>query len=77
MIGLFMSIPILTDKQLVISVKEARKLLGQKSNNLTNKELESLIQDTETVVRISVRKFIGSKNNENDATIPVSKATTT
>jgi hypothetical protein len=71
-----MSIPGLTDDQLVISVKEARKLLGQKSKNLTNEELKSLIQDTETVVRISVRKFIGSKNNEFSATIDNSKATT-
>jgi hypothetical protein len=50
--------------------------LGQKSKNLTNEELKSLIQDTETVVRISVRKFIGSKNNEFSATIDNSKATT-
>lgn len=62
--------------QLVISTKEARKLLGQKSKNLTNEELESLIMDAETVVRIAVRKFIGSKNSENNARMPSSKATT-
>jgi hypothetical protein len=60
----------------IISVKEARKLLEQKSKNLTNEELESLIKDTETVVRIALRKFIGSKNIENNVTIPDSKATT-
>lgn len=71
-----MSIPELTDNPLVISVKEARKLLGQKSKNLTNEELEALIKDAETVVRISVRKFIGSNSSNNSATIPNSKATT-
>ncbi|HXR49763.1 MAG TPA: hypothetical protein VN778_01925 [Verrucomicrobiae bacterium] len=62
--------------QLVISVKEARKLLGLKSKNLTNEELKLLIQDTQTVVRICVREYIGSKNSENNATIPSTKATT-
>ncbi len=62
--------------QLVISVKEARKLLGQKSKNLTNEEIKALIRDAETVVRVSVREYIGSKNSENDARIASSKATT-
>jgi hypothetical protein len=61
-------------KPLVISVKEARKLLGQKSKNITNEELVSLIKDAQTVVRISVRKFIGSKNSNNDVNIVSSKA---
>lgn len=52
-----------------ISVKEARKLLGQKSKNLTNEELDELILNTETVVRIAVRRFIGSTNIKNDDTI--------
>lgn len=60
-----MSISGLTDDQLVISVKEAHKLLGQKSKSLTNKELETLIKDTETVVRLSIRTFIRSKNIKN------------
>jgi len=53
------------DKQ-IISVGEARKLLGQKSKNLTNEELEKLIKDTETVVRVSIRQFIGPKNSNNN-----------
>lgn len=52
--------------QQVISVKEARKLLGQKSKTLTNEELETLIKETETVVRLSVRTFMRSKNIKNN-----------
>ena len=50
-----------------ITVKEAQKLLGQKAKNLTNEELIALIQATETVVRVSIRTYIRSKNvNNND-----------
>ena len=71
-----MSNSALTSDPLVISIKEARKLLGQTSKNLTNEELETLIKDTETVVRISVRNYIGSKTHEKSATIPNSKVIT-
>lgn len=57
--------------QLIISVKEARKLLGHKAKNLTNEELEALILNTETVVRVSVREFIRSNTNENGAILDV------
>ena len=53
----------------MVSLKEAQKLLGQKAKTLTNKELEILIAETETVVRLSIRTFISSKNIENNATI--------
>lgn len=52
---------------LLISVKEARKLLGEKSKKLTNEELEELISHTETVVRLAIRTYIGSKNSKNSA----------
>lgn len=58
----------ISDQQ-VITVKEARKLLGQKAKNLTNEELEALIQATETVVRVSIRTYISSKNVENNVSI--------
>ena len=48
---------------------EARKLLGQKSKTLTNEELKTLIQEIETVVRLSVRTFISSKNIKNSGNI--------
>lgn len=51
--------------QQVITAKEARKLLGQISKNLTNEELEMLIRATETVVRVSIRTYISSKNIKN------------
>lgn len=56
-------------KNSLITIKEARKLLGDKTKNLTNGELETLIIDTETVVRIFVRQYISSKNIENSAKI--------
>jgi len=65
----------ISDQQ-VITVKEARKLLGQKAKNLTKEELEALIQATETVVIISVRTYISSKNVKNDVTITSTEATT-
>lgn len=57
----------------IISPKEARKLLGQKAKNLTNEELEEFIISTETVVRIAVRRFIGSINIQNSDTIQTEK----
>lgn len=62
--------------QLVISVKEARKLLGQKTKKLTNEELEALIRATETVVRISIRTYISSKNVDNNVNITSTGTTT-
>ncbi|MEO5499300.1 MAG: hypothetical protein ABIR46_02270 [Candidatus Saccharimonadales bacterium] len=66
--------PYINDQQ-VITAKEARKLLGQKSKNLTNEELEALIQATETVVRIFIRTYISSKNLKNNVTITNTEAT--
>lgn len=48
----------------IISTKEASKLLGQKAKNLTKEELEELIRNTETLVRLSVRNYISSKNSQ-------------
>ena len=50
----------------VITTKEARKLLGYKAKNLTNEELSTLVQDTETVVRMVLHGFLRSKNMKND-----------
>lgn len=63
------TISTITPAKQVVSLKEAQKLLGQKAKTLTNKELEILIAETETVVRLSIRTFISSKNIENNATI--------
>lgn len=62
------------DNDAVISLKEARKLLGQKTKYLTKEELELLIKDTETVVRIYIRQYIRSKKSENNDTMPSMKA---
>lgn len=51
----------------VISAKEARKLLGKSAKNLTNEELDNLISQTETVVRLIIRKYIGSKDSDKSA----------
>ena len=61
-----MSTPGLLSELLIISTNEARKLLGQKAKNLTNEELEELIKNTETLVRLSVRSYISSKNSHFD-----------
>lgn len=53
----------------MVSLKEAQKLLGQKAKTLTNKELQTLIQETETVVRLSIQTYISSKNIKNNANI--------
>lgn len=45
----------------IISIKEARKLLGVRAKNLTNDELERLINDSETLVRALIRNFLSSK----------------
>lgn len=57
----------------IISVKEARKLLGQKAKNLTNEELKGLIIHTETVLRIAVRRYVGSINTNKSGTIDPGK----
>lgn len=53
----------------VISAKEARKLLGESAKNLTNDELDDLISQTETVVRLIIRRYIGSKDSNKSAKI--------
>ena len=63
------TISTITPARQVVSLKEARKLLGQKAKTLTNKELETLINETETVVRLSVRTYISSKNIKNNDNI--------
>jgi len=59
----------ITPAKQVVSLKEAQKLLGQKAKTLTNKELQTLIQETETVVRLSIQTYISSKNIKNNANI--------
>lgn len=59
----------ITPAKQVVSLKEAQKLLGQKSKNLTKEELEALITETETVVRLSIRTYISSKNIRNSDNI--------
>ncbi len=63
------TISTITPAKQVISLKEAQKLLGHKAKTLTNKELQTLIQETETVVRLSIRTYISSKNIEKNDNI--------
>ncbi|HET9173830.1 MAG TPA: hypothetical protein VFN56_00945 [Candidatus Saccharimonadales bacterium] len=51
----------LTDEPL-ISVNEARKLIGMAGDELTNDELLQLISSTETVVRSLIRTYLRSKS---------------
>ena len=59
----------LSPQKPIISLNEARKLLGASAKDITNEELLQLINDTETVVRIGVRQYIRSKNSKNNDTI--------
>jgi hypothetical protein len=63
------TISTITPAKQVVSLKEAQKLLGQKAKTLTNKELQTLITETETVVRLSIRTYLRSKNINNNDTI--------
>lgn len=40
---------------LIISVKEARKLLGQQNKNLSDEQLEQLIVDLSAVAKLYIR----------------------
>lgn len=52
------------DDKLVITFKEARKILGKKSKNLTNEELDEITKQAQTVVRIGIQEFMRSKLSE-------------
>lgn len=64
-------------KPRLITVKETRKLLGKSAEKLTNEDLEELISNTETVVRIAVRRFVGSISSKNNATMGSEEASKT
>lgn len=48
--------------QPLITIKEARKLLGSLADGLTNDELFRLIEDSEQMVRIILRQKIVPKS---------------
>lgn len=52
----------LLDSKPIVSVKEARKMLGSIADNLTDGELMQLVNDTETVIRVLLRQYLRSKN---------------
>jgi hypothetical protein len=57
----------------IISMNEARKLLGVKSKYITNKELQQLIDQTETVVRLVLKEYVRSKKLQNNASMKPGK----
>lgn len=46
----------------LITTKEAKKLLGNVANSLTNEELELLIGQLEQIARLSVHDYMVRKN---------------
>lgn len=48
--------------QPLITIKEARKLLGSLACDLTNEELFKLIEDSEQIVRVILRQKIVPKS---------------
>ena len=49
-------------KRLLISVKEARKLLGKSSENLTKEEIEKLIANSEQMTRFVIQQYLVRKS---------------
>ena len=46
----------------LITVKEARKLLGKVANNLTNEEIKLLVTQLEQIARLGVRDYMVRNN---------------
>lgn len=49
--------------RLIISVKEARKLLGKDAESLTDKYIEELIVQLDEIARLTIRQFM-ERNRE-------------
>lgn len=41
----------------IISVKEARKILGSKSRNMSDKDVQKLIDDLDFIARYAIKNF--------------------
>ncbi|MEK7059839.1 MAG: hypothetical protein AAB971_03725 [Patescibacteria group bacterium] len=52
--------PVATAKPL-ITVKEARKLLGVSAKNLTNEEIKTMVRDYTSLARYAVRDYLVRK----------------
>jgi hypothetical protein len=52
----------LTPVPLIVTVKEARKLLGKKNEDLTNEEVEQMVRDYELLSRHAIRDQMVRKN---------------
>lgn len=49
--------------RLLISVKEARKLLGVHAKNLTDEEIKGLVIDAEHLARFSIQQYLVRKSD--------------
>lgn len=49
--------------RLLISVKEARKLLGVHSKGLTNEEIQRLVIDAEHLARFAIQQYLVRKSD--------------
>jgi len=58
------AVPGLQKQTLIISVKEARKILGSVADELTNEELKFLITQLEQIARLGVRDYMVRKNDK-------------
>jgi hypothetical protein len=57
----FMSRLLARKSDLIISIKEARKLLGVSSRTMTNSEIRALIKDYELLARHAIRDYLVRK----------------
>jgi Ca2+-binding EF-hand superfamily protein len=53
---------------LIISIKEARKLLGKEYDHMTDEQVEDLIIQLDEIARLSIRQFI-ERYKETDAAV--------
>lgn len=51
------------EESLLISIKEARKILGKDATHLTNEEIRDMIIESEQMVRIIIKPYLVRKSD--------------
>ena len=56
------------DGKLIISVKEARKLMGRNAKNLSDEEVEKAITDLDFIARMAIRDYLEKLRKDTSST---------
>lgn len=59
-----MEVSLFSEKNLIISVKEARKLIGAEANDLTDSEVLQIIQELTQLADIYISSLKGGDNEQ-------------